>query len=252
MTSFFDKDINSSSLLSKDRSFRFYNNEGIYYPSVTTILGYGSDDQWYKDWESRIGVEEVAKLSKYYQDRGSLFHDLVEKSIIYNIRDVNTLIINHPIENCSKEVINGAIHLLVKMYRSHAIDNLYKLIASEKPIHYWIPNYGGYAGRFDMLVQDQLGNYALMDFKTSTKEKREMDIEGYFTQLSAYWYAIEKLTDIKISYAQNIIANDKTDNVQTFTVTKDMAREKIKVFAAKVKIFYDEVIPEMSTDLTYK
>ena len=58
----------------------------------------------------------------------------------------------------------------------------------------------GYAGTFDMLAIIN-GEYCLIDWKTSYKEKPEEQLSDYRQQLGGYSQAIELMYDIEINRA---------------------------------------------------
>ena len=59
---------------------RFYENEGVYYPSVTTVLGaYQPTVDFLTEWRKRVGNEEADKVSYVASERGTRFHELCEK-----------------------------------------------------------------------------------------------------------------------------------------------------------------------------
>ena len=64
----------------------------------------------------------------------------------------------------------------------------------------------GYAGTFDMLATMKDGSYALLDWKTSYKEKPDYQLADYRMQLGAYTQAIEQMYDIEIEQAHCAIS----------------------------------------------
>ena len=64
----------------------------------------------------------------------------------------------------------------------------------------------GYSGTFDMLAKMNSGDYALLDWKTSYKEKPDTQLADYRMQLGAYVQAIEQMYDIEVNEAHCAIA----------------------------------------------
>ena len=46
----------------------------FYLPSVTTIIGFNSDDTWLIKWRERIGEKEADAISKFSANRGTCMH----------------------------------------------------------------------------------------------------------------------------------------------------------------------------------
>ena len=148
---------------------RFYTTpEGKKYPSVTTVLGAGSDNSWVDEWIARVGKEEAERVSKKATTRGTAVHELVEQYLR-----------NNPQYKRGHMPSNIASFHYIKPF----LDKHVGTIAGLE-----IPLYSDklrVAGRVDCIAQWD-GVWSIVDFKTSKKEKSRDDIHNYFMQESAY------------------------------------------------------------------
>ena len=76
-----------------------------------------------------------------------------------------------------------------KFYLDTRLDNIYK---QETPMY---SNRLCLAGTVDLICEVD-GELAIVDFKTSAKEKPEEWLEDYFVQLSAYWAMFSEKTGV--------------------------------------------------------
>lgn len=148
---------------------RFYfTPEGKKYPSVTTVLGAGSDNSWMDQWIARVGKEEAERVSKKATTRGTAVHELTEQYLR-----------NNPQYKKGHMPSNIASFHYIKPF----LDKHVGTIAGLE-----IPLYSDklrVAGRVDCIAQWD-GVWSIVDFKTSKKEKSRDDIHNYFMQESAY------------------------------------------------------------------
>lgn len=142
--------------------------EGNRYPSVTTVIGTGSDNKWLEEWKKRVGEEEVRKVSAQAARRGTAVHELAEEYLKNNPRYTK----GHMPANVA--TFSQIQHLLDA--------HVGKIYGLEVPLY---SDKLRVAGRVDCLAEwdNQL---SIIDFKTSKREKKREDISGYFTQASAY------------------------------------------------------------------
>jgi hypothetical protein len=152
---------------------RFYTTpEGNKYPSVTTILGAGSDKSWMEDWKARVGEEQVAKVSGQASRRGTAVHEIAEHYLK-----------NRPDYKKGHMPANIASFNYIKPY----LDKHITIVGGLE-----LPLYSDklrVAGRVDCLAKWD-GEYAIIDFKTSKRAKDRDSIHGYFMQASCYSYMV--------------------------------------------------------------
>ena len=148
---------------------RFYQTpEGIF-PSVTTVVGF-EKQQFFAEWRKKNPEE-----SKRVTGRGTEFHSLIEKYLNNETIDYDNL--------------NSNIKFLFSQLKPE-LDKLDNIIALETPLWSKIL---GLAGRTDCIAEYD-GKLSIIDFKASSKEKREKDIDNYFMQATAYALMFQERT----------------------------------------------------------
>ena len=153
--------------VTKGDGLRLYEvGDGKWYPSVTTVTSHRKKDSIIK-WRKRVGEAEANKISGRASARGNKFHSMVE-SYLKN-------------ETVSFDDKSPLASFLFKTAKEtlHRIDNIHLL---ESPLY---SDSLRIAGRVDCIAEYD-GELAVIDFKTSTKEKKESWIENYFVQETAY------------------------------------------------------------------
>ena len=158
---------------------RFYSTpEGRKYPSVTTILGHGSDQTWLQAWKDRVGEEEVKRISGQASRRGTAVHEITEQYLR-----------NNPAYAVGHMPGNIASFRYIKPYLDRHIKKVYGL---EVPLY---SDKLRAAGRVDCFAawDDEL---SIVDFKTSKKEKSREDIHNYFLQCAMYSYMVFERTGL--------------------------------------------------------
>jgi hypothetical protein len=152
---------------------RFYQTpEGIF-PSVTTVVGF-EKQQFFAEWRKKNPDE-----SKRVTGRGTEFHSLIEKYLKNETIDYDNL--------------NSNIKFLFSQLKPE-LDKLDNIIALETPLWSKIL---GLAGRTDCIAEYD-GKLSIIDFKASSKEKREKDIDNYFMQATAYALMFQERTGMII------------------------------------------------------
>ena len=165
---------------------RYYNiGEGKKYPSVTTILGAMTDKSGIDKWRKRIGEEKADQITRAATSRGNKVHKLAELYLRNELFSQSTLF-DEPKTNNYKmfEVLSSVLDNKVGVVR-----------AIEAPLYSDVLRVGG---RVD-LVAEWDNELAVIDFKTSSKPKKEHWIDNYFMQSSAYAFMFEELTKISIN-----------------------------------------------------
>jgi genome maintenance exonuclease 1 len=160
---------------------RFYSTPDGEFPSVTTVVGF-QKQKFFAEWR-RKNPEE----SKRVTGRGTKFHSLIEKYIM-----------NEPLDLDAENSNLKALFLLLKP----EIDKIDNIVALESPLWSKIL---GLAGRTDCIAEYD-GKLSIIDFKASTKEKREQDIDNYFMQATAYALMYQERTGIVIDNFAILVA----------------------------------------------
>ena len=182
-----------------DNGKRYYvTPEGNKYPSVTTMLSYFNKDT-IMEWRKRVGAEEANKISRQATTRGTKLHTIVEKYLANEDTEIE-----NPLQ---LELFKNLIPYL------NNIDNIH---LQEK---YLYSNHLRLAGTVDCIAEYK-GKLNVIDFKTSSKPKREEWIEDYFVQAAAYAIMFEERYKIPVPRITILIAVEN-DYPQIFHKKRD-------------------------------
>ena len=182
------------------------------YPSVTTITSHQKKDSILK-WRKKVGEEEANAISKRASIRGNKCHKLCELYLS-----------NESISKYKDDTLSMGLFYQIKPYLD-SIDNIHALEESMSSSLLKM------AGRVDCIAEYK-GELAIIDFKTSTKYKREEWIHDYFAQETAYAIMFQELTGLIPKKLVTIIACE-TGEPQIFEIY-----DTIK-YARKLKEYID-------------
>ena len=191
-------------------------------PSITSITSF-YNRQTFINWRKKIGEEEANKITKVATDRGTKFHDLVEKYL--SNEDVSSL----------KGVLPSTKARWIAARESlNKIDNIHAL---EKPLY---SEYFGIAGRVDCIAEYE-GELAVIDFKTSKKIKPEKWLQNYFVQETAYACMYFEMTGISV---KKIVTLMVADNGDVKVYEKTNKSDYIKLLTKYIKEFVTHKLGE--------
>ena len=164
---------------------RFYETpEGQSYHSVTTITGLLSKASILA-WRQRVGDSKADAITKAATTRGNKVHKMAE---MYLRNEMASQI------NLFEDPMPNIEDMFLQL--TELLDNSIGIInAIEAPLYSDQLKVGG---RVDVIAEWD-GELAVIDFKTSSKTKKESWIDGYFMQSSAYALMFEELTGIKVN-----------------------------------------------------
>ena len=194
MFKFVDVDLKVSEVepVSQD-GVRYYPIPGAdkYYPSVTSITSF-KNAAFFAGWRKKVGEDEANRNTNRATQRGTAFHSITEDYIKGEL-------------NLDKYLENNP--LSVRMFQSakdtfNRIDNIHCLET------FLYSHYLGLAGRVDCIGEFD-GELAVIDFKTSTKEKKESYIEHYFVQETAYAAMFLERSGIEVKKIVTLIATEE-------------------------------------------
>ncbi|NBP02174.1 MAG: hypothetical protein EBU90_19015 [Proteobacteria bacterium] len=201
--------------VTKETGERFYvTPEGNKYPSVTTILSEWKKKELAK-WRKWVGDEEADRIKNFAAKRGTQFHTL-----------------------CENYLSGGP----------ETSDNIGGMFDQFKPILKRIKNIQcmeqhlycdklKVAGQVDCVAEfDRC--ISIIDFKTSSKPKKQENIWDYFMQASAYSYMYEDRTGIPIQDITILISCQTGEN-QIFFAHRD---EWINQFRTYRSLYNDKAI----------
>ena len=178
---------------------RFYPIPGAdkYYPSVTSITSF-KNAQFFADWRRRIGETEANRITARATQRGTAFHSITE-DYFKGVLDTDKYLENNPLSVRMFQLAKSTLN---------RIDNIHCLEG------FLYSHYLGLAGRVDCIAEFD-GELAVIDFKTSTKEKKESYIEHYFVQETAYAAMFLERSGIEVKKIVTLIATEEA-SVQVF------------------------------------
>lgn len=163
-----------------DEGVRFYQvDDQTLYPSVTSVISFITGPK-FAEWRARVGEEAANKKTKRATTRGTRLHTCFEHYI--NNEDVTKL----------DEYQVPLIQLMFKSAKPHLDSRLNNIYQQETHMS---SHRLCLAGTVDLICEVD-GELAVVDFKTSEKEKPEEWLENYFVQLSAYWAMFSERTGV--------------------------------------------------------
>jgi genome maintenance exonuclease 1 len=173
---------------------------GLYVPSVTTVLGHFKKKQ-IQEWRNRVGHEEANRISNTASTRGTKFHTLMEK-YLSNV-PVNSILTENVMPT-----LKESFQLMKKEVDKH-INNVHYI---EAPLYSLSMRM---AGRTDIIAEYD-GILSVIDFKTSNREKKEEHIQDYFLQSAAYALMYEERLGVPIEQIVIMMASDGLPEPQIF------------------------------------
>jgi genome maintenance exonuclease 1 len=177
---------------------RYYlDSDGFEYTSATTWLSRVTDHSSIDEWKKRVGEKEAERISKAATDRGTAVHELIEDYLMN--REFR------PQMDLAKRMFKQIRPLLNHIDDIQGIEC--QLCSRKMKI----------AGTSDCIGKYK-GKLSIIDFKTSTREKRKDWIGNYFLQATLYSIMYYELFDVFIDQAVILIAVEKSIKPQEFTV----------------------------------
>jgi len=181
---------------------RFYiTPNGVKLPSVTTVLGHFKKKSLI-EWRNRIGNEEADKVMYRASNRGTRFHNMMEGYL-----------------RNEDDFLNGVMPDMRQAFNDmkETLDLIDNIRYIESPL---FSEKLGIAGRTDVIAEFA-GVPSIIDFKTSTKEKKEEWIDNYFEQGTAYALMYEELVNEPIDQIVILISVDFMERPQVFIRDKN-------------------------------
>lgn len=184
---------------------------GDRYRSVTTILSQLSKDGIDK-WRKKIGEAEANKISTRASNRGTKLHTMME-DYVGNVEDFAL----------NKMPITTSMFLDIQPYVDLNLEEVYGI---EYPLY---SDRLKAAGTSDLICK-YAGKPTILDYKTSSKAKKEEWIENYFIQSTAYALMVKERYDLDIEQIVIMIAVEG-DNPQVFVRDpNDYVKKTISIF----------------------
>lgn len=169
---------------------RFYPvSEGVEYPSITTVTSF-KKAAFFKEWRQRVGAEVADRKTARATGRGTAFHSIVELYLK-----------NESINSDSFDPLPYTLFQVAKP----ALNRINNIHVLEGALY---SDYLRVAGRVDCIAEFD-GELAVIDFKTSDKDKKEEWIENYFVQETAYAVMYYERTGLQPKKIVTIIATEE-------------------------------------------
>lgn len=175
-----------------DSGRKYFTPTGNAWPSVTTVLSV-YNKQAIMEWRNAVGEEQANKISGKASRRGTKMHSLCEDYIQGNLNSFKLQ---------KLMPFDKMMFCQLRPFIDAHVDNIYCLeqaLYSDKL---------RLAGRVDLIAEWD-NELSVIDFKSSTKEKKEENIQNYFMQCSAYAEMFEEITCKPISRIVIAIATEE-------------------------------------------
>jgi genome maintenance exonuclease 1 len=184
---------------------------GDQYRSVTTILSQLTKDDIQK-WRDRVGEQEANKISSSASRRGTKLHLMME-DYVGNVEDFAL----------NKMPTTTSLFLDIQPFVDSNLEEVYGI---EYPLY---SDRLRAAGTSDLICK-YAGKPTVLDYKTSSKRKKEEWIENYFIQSTAYALMVKERYDLDIEQIVIMIAVEG-DNPQVFVKDpSDYVKKTISIF----------------------
>lgn len=141
------------------------------YESVTTYIGRNMDKKGLVAWRKRLGEEEADYQLNRSRTRGTMLHGVIEKFLLNDADGVSQIVK----ENLQTRGLFAKVKPVLES-RLNDISIIEKALHSDEMM---------LAGTADCIAKFD-GEFAVVDFKSSKKDKVKKWIRHYFLQTAAY------------------------------------------------------------------
>ena len=203
--------------------------DGNFYPSITTVLSV-RNKQGLHEWRKRVGNDVANYIARKAATRGTHVHHMCEDYL-------NNMHINFPTE-WEKHKKNFFAYILFKQLKNSVLEKVNNIYAQECGLY---SDKYKVAGRVDCIAEYD-GIPSIIDFKTSTSERKDSYNENYYIQASAYAEMFEERTGTAISQIVILVVTED-GVVQEFVKDKTeylpMLIDTIKDWKQKNEMVYN-------------
>ena len=179
----------------KDKVRLYETPDGNFYPSITTVLSVRNKKGLF-EWRKRVGNDVANYVARKAATRGTHVHHMCEDYL-------NNTHIDYP-EKWKEHEKKFLPYALFKQLRKSVIQKIDNIHAQECGLYsdkYKI------AGRVDCIAEYD-GVLSIIDFKTSTSERKDSYNENYYIQASAYAEMFEERTGIEINQVVILVVSE--------------------------------------------
>lgn len=189
---------------------RFYvTPDGNKYPSITTVLSNRSKQGLF-EWRKRVGEDVANHIARTAANRGTKVHHMCEDYLSNNFDD----------DKHKKDFLAYCLFGQLKNQSLKNIDNIHF-----QEVALWSDKYK-VAGRVDCIAEYN-GKLSVIDFKTSSKPRKEEYNENYYIQASAYAEMHEEQTGTPIDQVVILVVTEDGE-VQEFVKQKQTYLPKLE------------------------
>lgn len=170
--------------------------EGMVLPSVTTTLSSMAPVakiMAIMNWRKRVGDDEANRRTRLAANRGTWLHGVLEDW--FNGEDIE-----HHLEKAKEWAV---YFQTIDPFLEHIAE---PVLVESAVAWFDLDREIGYSGTLDMVAKMADGRTALIDWKTSFKEKPDYQLADYKRQLGAYSMAAEQMYDTSIDEAWCVIS----------------------------------------------
>ena len=177
-----------------DKKRYYVTPEGNEYPSITTVLSPRGKEGLMK-WRKRVGEKTANYICNKAATRGTKVHKMCEDFL--NGEDMT----HH-----KKDFLP---YCLFNELKDKTFNNINEVIAQEVTLY---SDKYRVAGRTD-LIAEYKGELSIVDFKTSTNERKDSYNENYYIQTSAYAEMFEELTGKPINQIVILVVTEQQNHL---------------------------------------
>tara|TARA_B100001057_G_scaffold466389_1_gene523483 strand:- start:338 stop:1042 length:705 start_codon:yes stop_codon:yes gene_type:complete len=188
--------------------------EGNFYPSITTVLSTRNKEGLFK-WRERVGNDVANYVARKAATRGTHVHHMCEDYINNDFDE----------EKHKKKFLPYTLFTQLRDSALQKIDNVYAQECGLYSDKYMV------AGRVDCIA-DYDGIPSIIDFKTSTSERKDSYNENYYIQASAYAEMFEERTGIAINQIAILVITEDgvvqefiKDKLEYLSLLKDTIKD---------------------------
>lgn len=189
---------------------------GKQYPSITTVLSKTKDNSFLFEWRKKVGAEKAQQITTAANTRGTKMHTLCEKYLLNE--DLG-------------ELGYSTGELLFRSIKP-SLDKFDNIRALETGLY---SHRLGIAGTVDCIAEVD-GVLTIIDFKSSSKEKKKEWIEDYFLQGAFYFNAFYERTGELPKQILILIALEN-GGIQEFTLMGRDIIEATKELEKRMEMF---------------
>ena len=188
-----------------DRKRFYVTPEGNEYPSITTVLS-PRNKKGLMEWRKRVGNDVANHIANKAAVRGTKVHKMCEDWLNEDFSQ----------ETWDKHKKDFFPYTLFNELKNQKFEYITDVYAQEMTLY---SDKYKVAGRVDLIANYQ-HHLPIVDFKTSTNERKDSYNENYYIQTAAYAEMFEEMTGTPINQIVILVVTEN-GTVQEFVKEKD-------------------------------